>query len=82
MAKRARKMSNDLIERLKVVGSVSFFALCGLALTALALWGPYGWIFSLLGIILLVLVFLFWPHIPPLFRSLVHPKPRRAFHDE
>lgn len=83
MAKRAKDHS-DLVERLKVVGSVAFFAICGLALTVLALWGTSGWIYSMVGIAILVLLFLFWPKITTLFWSITRrkPKPKRAMNDE
>lgn len=77
MAKRA-KTGSDLAERAKIVGSVAFFVLCGLGLTALLFTGPYGWIFSLGGIALLVAIFLFWPFISSLALSLVQHKPKRA----
>lgn len=77
MAKRA-KTDNDTIERLKVVGSVLFFVLCGLALTALTLWGPYGWVSGMIGALLLILAFVFWPAIISLFQH----RPKRAIKDE
>jgi hypothetical protein len=82
MAKRARTPVSDSVERAKVVGSVLFFGLCGLALTAVMLVGPYGWIFSLVGAILLVLAFIFWPFIISVFWSVFQHKPKRAMKDE
>jgi hypothetical protein len=80
MPKREKERS-DLMERLKVLGSVAFYALCGLALTALLFLGPYGWVFTIVGVLVLVLLFLFWPRVTSLFRR--KPKlPKRAKIDE
>lgn len=77
MAKRGKERS-DLVERLKVLGSVIFFAVCGLVLTAVAFWGSWGWVFSLAGAVVLVLLFLFWPYITSLVSSKFRHKPKRA----
>jgi len=74
MPKRAKSVGSDLRERLRVVGSMLLFAICGFILMALLFVGAHGWLLSLGAVVVFVLLFLFWPHIT----SLVHHKPKRA----
>lgn len=76
------KDDNDLVDRLQVVGSVALSGLCGLGLIMLLLWGPYGWILSLIGLVLWIAAFLFWPRITSLFWSIFRHKPKRAIDGE
>lgn len=50
------------------------YAAIGGLLIAIAYVPPYGWIFSVVGIVLLTLIYLFWPYI----RTIPHHRPKRA----
>lgn len=71
--------SREIVQRLKVIGSISLFVLYGIGVAMIAshVVSPFGWLVYIGALLLAIVIYLFWPILRS-FRYGFKNRPKRA----